>query len=220
MRSFRWCIVVLALLVLGIPRTTQAQDFYRLGIRGALSGGMPTNTFSFSNPADGGFAKPGYGFQVGLQFHFTPSLSILGDVILMQFPIDVPGLNFYGDTDFDSGEWELLARNVCLRADFGEDRSRQVYLQIGLGIYRGATEMTEGLLTAVDPVKSSPTVSWGGGVLLGGGNLRLDLGARLHNARLELDNSNIRRASWASFEAGLIYSFWKASSSRERSWRP
>lgn len=220
MKSLRWSILLLIALAMGLPQTAQAQDFYRLNLRAGFSGNLPMNKFSFSAPAEGGFARPGFGAQVGLRFQFAPGISLLGDLTLVRFPADNTGLTFYSGQLIQGAEWEILGRTIALQADFGEYQSPRVYLLAGLAFYRADTGVEDGVLGIEEPAKSDPAFAYGGGVIFRKGPLAFDLGVRLHAPRLLLSDTNVRRANWVNIEIGVIYGFFRTSRDRWRDWRP
>ncbi len=168
------CAVAVAVLSLAAPVRTYAQT--SLDAFGAL----PTNQLS-------SFGDSGIPFDFGgrVGFEVLPGVQLMGEFgrlgnvmpDLIATGLGFTGLNLKASAFYGEGGVRLLASPRSAVSPYVEGSAGVAHLQFGVNGFGSATDaIVRAALSFVDA--SDPIVGGGGGVLLHGGPLQIDLGYR------------------------------------------
>jgi hypothetical protein len=187
------------------PRASEGPDIPRFNLRFAVGVGLPTGDFSLDNPMTGGYADAGITYQYGVAVRITRGLMLLGEIMVIHFPIEQVTLSVAAGRPMDGARWDIDGAGVSLRTDFGERGTTRVFFQGGVGTYQGSTGVVEGPLGTTSQVKSRLALNAGMGMLFLYHHLTAELGVRMHLPTFEFAARVDRKATWMSLDIGLMY---------------
>ena len=212
--------LLLILMLLILPNTSQAQDIPWYGPGGAaavqdiprfniwagVGFGLPTGNFSFSHVMNGGYAEPvGFTYKYGLAVRFTRGLYLLGEIMVIHFPIEQVTLAADAGEPMDDARWDIDGVGVSLLTDFGERGNLRVYFQGGAVNYTGSTGVATGPLAAAKELKSGLTFNAGMGLFILVRPVTFDLGLRVHMPTFDFIERFDKTATWISLDLGILY---------------